>query len=173
MQDPHVYQGPGADSHPQTCVDWCDAYMYCKAVGKRLCGRIGGGALGFTEWGDAAKSQWFAACSSGGAEKYPYGDTYESKTCNGGDSGGTTTTQVGALDGCQSHQAGYEGVFDMSGNAWEWDDSCQDDKPDAYCQIRGGGVAGAGPDHMACNDTPLAQQRNQTGYPLGFRCCSP
>src|SRR5436190_6931316 len=29
--------------NPVACVDWCDAYAYCKSVGKRLCGAFGGG----------------------------------------------------------------------------------------------------------------------------------
>ena len=30
-------------NYPVSQVDWCDAWGYCAAVGKHLCGRIGGG----------------------------------------------------------------------------------------------------------------------------------
>jgi hypothetical protein len=29
-------------NQPVTCIDWCDAYAFCKWAGKRLCGKIGG-----------------------------------------------------------------------------------------------------------------------------------
>ncbi len=38
-----LYTGTDAVHHPVADVDWCDAYAYCKGVGKRLCGAIGGG----------------------------------------------------------------------------------------------------------------------------------
>ena len=37
-----LYTGTDAAHHPVADVDWCDAYAYCKGVGKRLCGAIGG-----------------------------------------------------------------------------------------------------------------------------------
>ncbi len=51
----------GADC-PVTCVDWCDAWAYCRAVGKTLCGRIGGGANAWRKHTDARLSQWHNAC---------------------------------------------------------------------------------------------------------------
>jgi hypothetical protein len=37
--------GAGSGNFPITNVDWCDAYAYCAGIGKRLCGKIGGGTL--------------------------------------------------------------------------------------------------------------------------------
>ena len=51
-----------ADHHPIVWVDWCDAYAYCKGVGKRLCGAIGGGPVDFhTGYADTNQSQWYRA----------------------------------------------------------------------------------------------------------------
>lgn len=48
---------------PVRNVDWCDALSFCLWSGKRLCGRIGGGAsLRANEVTNPAVSQWSSAC---------------------------------------------------------------------------------------------------------------
>jgi formylglycine-generating enzyme len=167
-------------NHPQVCVDWCDAYAYCKAMGKRLCGKIGGGANDFDDHADATKSQWDNACSSGGRREYPYGDNYQAQTCNGYDNkpsgckhgGDCETRPVGSLGGCQSPSRGYAGVYDLSGNVWEWEDSCRGQDANDACRQRGGSLASS-EDSLRCgyNDTN-AYLRNEVRPVTGFRCCS-
>ena len=154
-------------NHPVVCVDWCDAYAYCKAVGKRLCGKIGGGATPVDSLVDSKSSQWYNVCSSNSQNGYPYGTTYSGTTCNGKDAGNGTTVPVGSLSGCQSSVHGYEGVFDLSGNVKEWEDSCN-----AYgsCRQRGGSFyyySGA----VACGND-YSNSRDLQYVDLGFRCCS-
>jgi formylglycine-generating enzyme required for sulfatase activity len=134
-------------------------------VGKRLCGKIGGGANGHDDYADAMKSQWFNACTSGGQNDYPYGDTYSGTTCNG-EAG--TTAPVASMPGCQSPTTGYEGVYDLSGNVWEWEDSC---KPD-YCRLRGGWFSHY--DYsLRCDFDLFNAWGSSSGKSIGFRCCAP
>lgn len=120
--DPNCAWPPGDDPDlPVVCVDWCDAHAYCKGVGKRLCGKIGGGANPYADYADTTKSEWFAACSRGGSKTYTWGNAYNAEACNGGElSTDHVPVAVGSLSTCQS----YAGVYDLSGNVWEWVDSC-------------------------------------------------
>ena len=91
-------------------MDWCDAFAYCQGVGKRLCGKIGGGSADYsTGWDDATQDQWHNACDSGGADDYPYGSTYQPQTCNGHDHS-SAAVPVGSMSGCQSSVPGYAGT---------------------------------------------------------------
>ena len=154
---------------PVTFVDWCDANAYCKWAGKRLCGGIGGGANAFGEWADPAKSQWYNACSSGGANNYPYGGGLNEEACNGPQKHVDTTVEVGSCPACQSLVAGYAGVYDLSGNVWEWVDSCEASAGMAdTCHVRGGGW---GSFDLHCS-ADFAVQRASGAHDLGFRCCS-
>ncbi|MBI5531328.1 MAG: SUMF1/EgtB/PvdO family nonheme iron enzyme [Deltaproteobacteria bacterium] len=153
-------------NHPVVCMDWCDAFAYCKAVGKRLCGRIGGGANDFN---DEAHSQWYEACSSGGQFAYPYGNTFAYETCNGA----IGTTAVGSLSGCQSPVSAYAGVYDLSGNVLEWEDSCATISTFGTCRLRGGAAGNNDyPALLQCTSSSSCE-RICIANSIGFRCCAP
>jgi len=165
------YTGTDAGHHPVTDVDWCDAYAYCAGVGKRLCGAIGGGSNAYASYADASTSQWYRACSSAGTHTYPYGSTFQSTYCNGSDYGAGTTVEVGTLTNCQSSVSGYTGVYDLSGNVWEWEDSCYSTGVSANCRFRGGSL-GYSSDVLTCGNGNSFGGRNNAYGSVGFRCCS-
>ena len=180
MADSKVCQGDVCGDQPQVCVDWCDAAAYCKAVGKRLCGGVGGGETAWSAFDSASQSQWMGACSSNGAHKYPYGGGYLGALCNGPDhaqtgcsKGACTTQKVGALAGCQSPDTGFLGAIDLSGNAAEWEDSCSAQSGAAdLCRVRGGSFASLdGKLELRCNAAD-SLTRNAADPTVGFRCCS-
>ena len=158
---------------PQTCVDWCDAHAFCQRTGKRLCGRIGGGAVPYPDGlADASVSEYYNACSSGGVHPYPYGDVFVEDRCVGDDAypgcgqGTCATVPIWWGEGCVSFDPGYEGVYGLTGNAAEWVDSCDQ----GYCAVRGGSVESSESD-MHCDSYFTATRLGHGNY-VGFRCCA-
>ena len=164
---------PGALGQlPVVYVDFCDATAYCKAVGKRLCGHIGSGPNGYAYGIDPTESQWFNACSSGGAHAFTYGATSMASECNGAESLVGTPLAVGTKASCHSPDAAFAGVFDLSGNVKEWEDSCEMATGAAdSCYTRGGGFETPALG-LRCDSLSFAG-RSEQNPDLGFRCCAP
>lgn len=151
---------------PRRSVDWCDARAYCKWAGKRLCGRPGGGSASYGEPSSAAGSEWYFACSRGGEQTYPYGSTFVAIKCV--TSKHPTSHQVAAV-GYQC-EGGFAGLFSMSGNVAEWEDSCSTPSPAAECRVRGGSVASSADDARCAVNATLG--RTGVSELVGIRCCA-
>ena len=131
--------------HPVVNVTWQAADAYCRRRGGRLPTEA--------EWEYAAR---------GGRERriFPWGDEpADPSRANYGASGFKTTTAVGSYP-----PNGY-GLFDMSGNVWEW--TATPMTPGRYV-IRGGSWGGAPVNlRVAYRDSHRADDPREF---VGFRC---
>jgi formylglycine-generating enzyme required for sulfatase activity len=182
MQTENVCRS-GCDHRPVVCVDWCDAHAYCTAMGKRLCGAVGGDEVPFESGRDPSVSQWMSACTSGGLYDYPYGDVFDPKACNGAeqqpgcvDEGKCRARDVATSPSCRGPAAPFDGIYDLSGNVSEWEDSC-DWAGSGHCRHRGGSTS---TDHawwtgLLCGFDSSSLMRitsyDYHGWDVGFRCC--
>lgn len=147
---------PGSNL-PVTCVDWCDAYMFCKDAGKTLC--AAGGTKSSTD------GAWYDACSTTGANDYPYGDGHQTGYCNDSTSTAKALVPAGDKKDCKTPS----GVFDMVGNAREWVDACNGSAQTEECATRGGSYAD---DSGGAQCKANSQLAREMGLPtVGFRCC--
>ena len=177
----------GADELPIAGVNWCDAQAYCKWAGKRLCGKHANnsfvGPVGVADLGEFTTHEWLLACSDLGQLRYPYGGIQQPTTCNTGENEAGRTLAVRSKPECQG---GFNGVFDMVGNVWEWiDGPCL--PPDAgppgdaapveagpqkdECFVKGGAFLNVGV-NLDCRVDGRGASRDRRGQEIGIRCCS-
>jgi formylglycine-generating enzyme len=170
---PDESDGGGVDvaaraDHPVVNVDWCDAHAYCKWAGKRLCGRIGGGALAPGEAVFPIRSQWLHACTKGGTRSYPYGTTVKPTACQLG-KGEPLPIKTLAAQSRPECAGGFDGLYHMLGNVEEWVDTCRITDEGEVCGIIGSAYLDA--TTSKCDnfyEDPIMDRWRARG----FRCCS-
>lgn len=108
----------GHENHPVVWVSLDDARAYAQWAGKRLPTEA--------EW------QW-AAQNGSAATRFPWGNAFDSTVVNTGQ--WKNTTAVNRFPkGCTQ-----QGLYDMSGNVWQWTESERTDGYNDFCILRGGG----------------------------------
>lgn len=132
------------DEQPVVGVTWFAATAYCHWLNE-LQGARGQKAEGETAFRLPTEVEWEWA-ASGGTREYPWGkDDPDDKRANYGENVGQTTPVGSYPDG-----ATPEGLMDMAGNVWEWNENLFD--PEKYKVARGlrGGSWGGGAGLLPC-----------------------
>jgi len=143
-KNPSRFKGP---DKPVEKVNWGEAAEYCKRMGKRL----------------PTSMEWEKAARAGTASKYYWGDILgiNHANCDGCGSqwDGLSTAPVGTFT------PNAWGIYDMSGNVWEW---VTDDYDDKSKVLRGGSWV---------DDSSFVESAGfyfippeNRSYDIGFRC---
>jgi formylglycine-generating enzyme required for sulfatase activity len=170
-----LFDSDSRPNAPVVGVDWCDAYAFCAWSGKHLCGQIGGGGLSVAPDFDATRAAWYAACTNNGDGKhaFPYGNDYNTTICNGYDQRPITVSGLEDVKSNPGCVGGLPGLYDMSGNAWEWEDACQPPNggESDSCLRRGASYTTSTGDQTSCKAWQLTPRKTRQ-CDIGFRCCT-
>jgi len=132
---------------PRNMVSQNAAVMLCENAGKRLC----------------SVEEWQAACQGNQNLRYPYGNTYNQTKCPTDLKSAKEPNRSGYAEHCRS----YYGMYDMSGNLWEWTSTPAE--REGLFLVAGG--AWNTQNASSCTDTKFSFYP-QNEYPfVGFRCC--
>jgi hypothetical protein len=140
------------DDHPVNCIDWNDARAYCAFVHERL----------------PTEAEWEYAASNGDEKrKYSWGEADP-------DTHNACYWHPGGTCAVASFAPGAFGLYDMSGNVWEWTSSVfvpyPDEPEDGRLRVyRGGSWSRRFPKWLR-NQNRNRYRPDQWSASLGVRC---
>jgi len=145
---------------PLSDVSFIEAQTKCRSLGKRLC----------------TLREWLKACQGPEVPDYCYGNEYRRDCCNefkaeeGSDQAQPVLERSGSRECCRS---GY-GVYDMTGNLWEWTSQRTVTRYSGYWfwrrRVQLGGCYGIKGENFASYVTNGNSVDFSCGT-FGFRCC--
>ena len=139
--------------HPIIYVSWADAVAYCKWSGKRLPRE--------EEW------EWAARGKLEG-KMYPWGNDHRKARDYANLNGRVGKDKWEYLSPVGSFKPNGYGLYDMSGNVWEWCQDWYDDNRTRYRLLRGGSWVNDVKSlevENRCSPAPYLRQNY-----IGFRC---
>ncbi|MCL2282775.1 MAG: formylglycine-generating enzyme family protein [Fibromonadales bacterium] len=132
---------------PRNMVSHEAASRLCENAGKRLC----------------SVEEWQAACKGNSNLRYPYGNAYNQRKC----ATDLRTAKEPNRSGFAEHCRSYWGMYDMSGNLWEWTSTPA--QREGLFLVAGG--AWNTQNASSCTETKFSFYP-QNEYPfVGLRCC--
>jgi type II secretory pathway pseudopilin PulG len=143
-----AYEFPNKQGEkPRNMVSQEAASRLCEGAGKRLC----------------SVEEWQAACRGNSNLRYPYGNSYNQTKCPTDLKSAKDPNRSGFAEHCRS----YYGMYDMSGNLWEWTSTPA--QREGLFLVAGG--AWNTQNASSCAETKFSFYP-QNEYPfVGFRCC--
>ena len=122
---------------PVVGVSWYEAEAYCNWLAKNMVAVPDGYTLRLPD-----TQEWEYAARGRNGNEYPWGDEFDKTAANTWDSDPSDSGLGGTTAVCAFPQgASPAGVWDMSGNAWEWTCSWYDEDR-RYRVVRGGSWIG-------------------------------
>ncbi len=146
------------DHHPVTEVTWFGANAYAKYYGMRL----------------PTKEEWEKAARANSGYEFSWGNDFDSTKVNfknSGDIYDNNTTPIGYYNGENHTSESYSpyGIYDMTGNVWEWTESWKDQSPGKV--LKGGSWRSKSKtDLYTWFESPYGYSPNNSSHDIGFRC---
>ena len=114
-ENPYYHQ---TDAHPVTCVTWNDARAFVDFLNNN-CENLPSGWV----YSLPSEEEWEYACRGGRNTIFPWGDTLENQALYSNCGISKKSWKPGLLSGtlpCGSLKPNAFGLYDMTGNLWEW-----------------------------------------------------
>lgn len=142
-----AYEYPNKpDQRPRDMVTQEMASRLCQEAGKRLC----------------SVDEWQAACRGKDNARYPYGNNYNPSRCV---TAASEPLRSGRAEQCRS----WWGMYDMSGNLWEWTSTPSPQRSNLFLVAGGAWNTQNG---SQCGETKFSFYPQNEYTFVGFRCCA-